>query len=369
MKEDFWKELPHFENFDESFETKHYLPFDKSWYLFVADIEGSTIAIKEGRYKDVNLIGALCIVAVLNACKNIEIPFVFGGDGACILVPSSYFELTKEVLLATKKRSLENFNMKLRVGAIQVKDLYKQNISLNVAKQQVSKDYFQALFQGGGMSKADFLIKNNAKYRFEDSDLSYEADFTGLECRWQDIPSSKDETISLLVYAKDIQTYKEVLNYINQHLGKHSQRQPVQESTLSLSFSPTQLYHEANAKYKGFAKYKFLTHIFFMNIIGCILMRFNLKTQDTQWGEYKEQVTLTTDCEKFDDMLRMICSVSKKERLALDTYLNQAYEAKKVCYGIHVSNRALMTCLVFERMGSQVHFIDAADGGLSLIHI
>ena len=47
MSEDFWKELPHFENFDESFDPQYYTPFDDSWYLFIADIQGSTQAIKE----------------------------------------------------------------------------------------------------------------------------------------------------------------------------------------------------------------------------------------------------------------------------------------------------------------------------------
>jgi len=256
--------------------------------------------------------------------------------------------------------------MHLRVGAVQVKELYAQNIALNVAKQKVSKDYYQALFQGGGMSEADHLIKNNQQYRFEDMQTDLDADFSGLECRWQDILSNKDETISLLIYAKEAKVYEDVLTYINQHLGRHEQRQPVQESNLHLSFSPLQLYHEANAKFKGFEKFKFLSNIFLINIFGYFLMKFNLKTQDTQWGKYKEQITLTTDSEKFDDMLRMICSVSKEERVHLEEYLEKAYQNSQVCYGIHVSDRALMTCLIFERMGSQVHFVDAADGGYAM---
>ena len=52
---------------------------------------------------------ALSILAVLNVCKDIEIPFVFGGDGASILVPSTYFTQTKETLLSTKKRSIVHF--------------------------------------------------------------------------------------------------------------------------------------------------------------------------------------------------------------------------------------------------------------------
>ena len=366
MHEDFWKDLPHFQNFDESFNPQNYIPYDPSWYLFIADIQGSTQAIAEGRYKDVNLIGALCIVAVLNVCKKIEIPFVFGGDGASILVPSSYFEETKNALLATKIRSLESFKMKLRVGAVRIGELYKKNISLDVAKHKVSKDYDQALFKGGGMAQADALIKADPRYCFEIPDFLIEADFSGLECRWQDIASSKDETISLLIYAKDNTVYQDALAYIDRHLGRQEQRHPVQSSSLRLSFSFLQLSHEVNAKKRGLRKFPFLLKLFFINILGWLMMRFNLRTEEIQWGDYKGQVCLTTDCEKFDDMLRMVCSVRKKERVALENYLQQAHQKKSLCYGIHISNRALMTCLVFERMGSQVHFVDAADGGYAM---
>jgi hypothetical protein len=84
------------------------------------------------------------------------------------------------------------------------------------------------------------------------------------------------------------------------------------------------------------------------------MLRFTIQTENIQWGRYKNQITLTTDAEKFDDMLRIICSVNKEERVALQEYLEQAYQQKRLCHGIHISNRALMTCLIFERMGSQV---------------
>jgi hypothetical protein len=35
-------------------------------------------------------------------------------------------------------------------------------------------------------------------------------------------------------------------------------------------------------------------------------------------------------------------------------------------YGVHVSRHALMTCLVFDRFGKQVHFVDGANGGYAL---
>jgi hypothetical protein len=35
-------------------------------------------------------------------------------------------------------------------------------------------------------------------------------------------------------------------------------------------------------------------------------------------------------------------------------------------YGLHVSKHALMTCLVFDRFGKQVHFVDGSGGGYAL---
>ena len=35
-----------------------------------------------------------------------------------------------------------------------------------------------------------------------------------------------------------------------------------------------------------------------------------------------------------------------------------------LAYGLHVTDRAHMTCLVFNYSGRHLHFIDGADGGL-----
>ena len=47
-------------------------------------------------------------------------------------------------------------------------------------------------------------------------------------------------------------------------------------------------------------------------------------------------------------------------------YLEKKFQEGRLVYGFHVSDRALMTCLVFDRDGRQVHFVDGADGGYAL---
>jgi len=47
----------------------------------------STQAIRESRYRAVNMAGAAVIAAAKNALDGRDFPYVFGGDGATFAVP------------------------------------------------------------------------------------------------------------------------------------------------------------------------------------------------------------------------------------------------------------------------------------------
>ncbi|MBD0300821.1 MAG: DUF3095 family protein, partial [Tolypothrix sp. T3-bin4] len=78
----FYARLPVSRRFIELTNSRNFKSVPRDWYILISDIVGSTKAIETGRYKDVNLLGACSIIAVLNIAGEIEIPFVFGGDGA-----------------------------------------------------------------------------------------------------------------------------------------------------------------------------------------------------------------------------------------------------------------------------------------------
>lgn len=84
------------------------------------------------------------------------------------------------------------------------------------------------------------------------------------------------------------------------------------------------------------------------------------------WGTYKTIVTETTDYRKFDDILRMVIAGNPQQSRKLEQFLEKKYQDGRLVYGLHRTDRALMTCLVFERDGRQVHFVDGADGGYAL---
>ena len=83
----FYSDLPDFDEFFEVANPARYQPLPGDWQVVIADIRGSTQAIEEGRYKDVNMIGAACITSVLNVTEPHQVPYVFGGDGATLAVP------------------------------------------------------------------------------------------------------------------------------------------------------------------------------------------------------------------------------------------------------------------------------------------
>jgi hypothetical protein len=83
----FYRDLPVLQSFAETIETSRHTQVPGDWWIVVADVVGSTKAIEEGAYKKVNTVGVACIAAVVNVDRSVEMPFVFGGDGATFAVP------------------------------------------------------------------------------------------------------------------------------------------------------------------------------------------------------------------------------------------------------------------------------------------
>ncbi|HHP7243405.1 MAG TPA: DUF3095 domain-containing protein [Elainellaceae cyanobacterium] len=357
-------------------DPQSFVSVPNSWYIVITDVVGSTQAIAEGRYKDINMLGACSIVSMLNLNRDIELPFVFGGDGASILIPPSLFEAAQETLLANQHMAWSRFKLQLRIGTIPVSTIVEKGYSLKIAKLKVSDHYYQAMFRGGGLTYATEIVKEHGisgGFRLQHPHHPHRADFSGLECRWQDIQAAHDEVVSLHVMAiahsrwAD-QTYRDVLSTIQRIYGTSENFHPLASQHLHLTFNPHQLSTEVNIRtgsQGALKRFTYLCQIWLENLLGAIFMRFKLALGDTDWGAYPTCVAAATDYQKFDDTLRMIISGNSSQSQQLSHYLDERYRSGELVYGLHVSDRVLMTCLVFERNGRQVHFIDGADGGLT----
>ncbi len=375
MNNHFFRDLPHLQTFDEitNPEVFHHVPDD--WYVVLSDVVGSRLAIQQGKYKEVNTIGASCIVATINALDDLQVPYVFGGDGASICIPPEHLNTVKNAFLGTKKMAETVFNLDLRVGAIPIATIREHGSDVLVAKVKLSEFHQQAVFAGGGLSYADKLLKEEGtSYLIDLTDDSIEADFTGLECRWDRVSQDGKLVISLLIKCtsselNSVKEYRKIIQNVEQIV---SSEHPITEESLKFSFNPSWLKNEFKTRTftkNTFDQLLYILDLYYRIVIGKILMAFNIKTNNFEWGNYKPELVMNSDYKKFDDMLRVVLSCTKEEKEALIHYLEELEAEQSFQYGIHISEAALVTCMIKEYSGLHFHFVDGDDGGYAMAAI
>src|SRR5262245_23693571 len=117
---DFYADVPVFRDFTRVMEPGLYRALPADWLIGTADVVQSTQAIRDNRYKAVNMAGAAVIAAVANALEGRDFPFVFGGDGASFAVPAEAGMLARAALAATATWAREELDLTLRTGLVPV---------------------------------------------------------------------------------------------------------------------------------------------------------------------------------------------------------------------------------------------------------
>ena len=383
--QDFYAGLPVLGSFDEVTDIANFLPLPLDWQVATCDVRNSTQAVQAGNYKHVNTVGASAVTAMLNCAGALEIPFIFEGDGSAFCVPPELLEDAKAALLKTQEMAKSSFGLELRVATLPVATIRAAGHEILVARVRVSENYVQAAFAGGGMAYADRYMKDPktaALCEVKPGSVAARGSLEGLECRWQDIPSRHGETVSVMVRALAADTweatalYKEVIAKVHEIYGTDEACHPLTPPLLSLvpTLSARQLGNEVGVRAYGrgafgrssFGRWLYLLRARWFVVLGWFLMTFGLKTRETDWSRYKETLYRNTDVRKFNDIYRQILAGKPAQREALDAWLAERYANRQLVYGLHVTDRAHMTCLVFNYSGKHLHFIDGADGGLFL---
>ena len=122
----FYAVIPPIERITDITDLDHYYDVPADWHIALTDVKGSTKAIEGGRYKDVNAVAAASITSLLNAAGREDIPFLFGGDGATVLIPEAVLPAARDALIGTQRLAKEQFNLELRVGIVPVSDVLRE---------------------------------------------------------------------------------------------------------------------------------------------------------------------------------------------------------------------------------------------------
>ncbi len=366
--EDFYSRLVSFSRFAEIAEDRHYAAVPEDWIVIVADVKGSTEAAEQGRYRDVNTIGAASIACCANVLKDLEFPFVFGGDGATLLIPPHLLEPVSRELSALRKLAAEQFGLTLRVGAVPVKEVFSDTFRIEVAKFELIFGKCVAIFRGGGLAEAERRVKEaTGRYAIPPAACP-EPNLGGLSCRWQDIPNQNGLVLSLMVLAtgpEESRVYSEFLAFLDDVFGGDIQvANPVDAANMAYK-SVAQCFRDER-RYHARLSFSFLYRLTEI-LVAVLIFKLRIPPGFFDARHYAKMMRRHSDYRKFDDMLRMILDCSASQLEAIQLYLKAAHQRGELYYGMHSSASALMTCYVQDVSdGKHIHFVDGGSGGYTM---
>ena len=369
--DDFFATLPPMTRFIEVTDPSRYVELPRDWQLMVTDVRGSTGAIEQGRYKEVNMLGAASVAAALNASR-VELPYVFGGDGVTLLVPDSERAKVAAALRGLAEQAVALFGLELRVGSVPVEALAADGHAVRLGRFEAAPDVSLTMLWGDGIAEAEARVKSPATAaRYALAEAPAAPDLTGLECRWKPVPSRNGRIVSLLVVAlspapeAQAALYAELVTHLDALAGDAGLA-PVSVERLELARSrgamepETRLFTRATggARHLLYGLRGVLRDGFVQAIRRAGLWRGIV--------DYTRSIPARTDFRKFDGVLRMVIDLSEAQLEALRDYLEAQRSAGRLAFGTHSSSHALITCLIRDLRTRHVHFVDGSDGGYAL---
>lgn len=338
----------------------------EDWYAIAADITNSTLAINNGKHNQVNLVATGSVIAILNLAysKNINIPFFFGGDGATMLIPKELLESSMAALNQHRINTLQNFGFELKIGSVSIKEIYENNISLEISKVQISDVLNIPVVLGNGLQYAESKIKDDfstAENEFKTPDI---LNLDGMECKWDKInpPESNQEVVSLIVIAckneDPSKIFSEVLKNIDTIYGALHRRKPISVKRLKLKASLKKLNDEMRTKLGKYDGYYLLK-----NWITTTFGKYYLKNT-TSGKNYLQKLVELTDTLTIDGRINTVITGTTQQRESLKSYLDHLEKKGQIKYGLHVSKQSVMSCYVRDmKKDDHIHFVDGAGGG------
>lgn len=372
----FYAELPPVRRFADTLDPRAFADVPGDWILLLTDVKGSTRAIEAGRYKEVNTAGALSVMALANRLGHMDFPFFFGGDGMTCLLPGEHRAVAEEALRGTVRRVKDALGLELRAGIVPVAEVLEAGRSLRLARWIVSPRYTQAVLVGDGLAWAEARLKEEGSPCLVDPpDAGVpEPDLEGYTCRWQDYRSPLGETVALIVrFLEDPATGgpARLLGDLLRRVGPEDRCHPLREEATRSAWSARDLGVEAavtTGTSRGFRHLQEVGWIRLQVLLVALARAFRLPLT---WGPFRLADTarnnvISSDHRKIDLTLKMVVTLTPADRRDLEGWLQARRDAGLLRYGLHVSDRATLTCLMHLGSGQEVHFVDAADGGYAL---
>lgn len=369
----FYRDLAPFRDFVEgATDDSFYAPVPDDWFVAVADVVSSTGAVKSGRYAEVNYLGAACIVAAANAVPELNLPSVFGGDGATLVIPPEALAGVSSALLATKRWGESSFGLDLRVGVISMNDLKRHGASLLVAKMEFSPANDMAMFRGNALDLADKLVKegdDGKSFELTERGAVERPDLTTLSCRWEPLLSENGTMLCILATAcsssirDSDKVYANLLAQIDAIVGLNEvASSPIKLSNTRFQFPSWGIVREAKSR-PGLLWLN-LVRVTAIHLFIYVVDRFHINVGKFDPAQYRRELTVNADFRKLKGSLSLVVDCNDEQTRRIEALLQSQHEAGRIFFGTHRASHAIMTCVVPSATDHEhVHFIDGGDGG------
>lgn len=369
----YFESLPLCASFADAFDAGNYRDAPDDWIVVATDVVGSTRAIDSGRYKDVTVAGAIGLTAVANLVGSLRFPFFFGGDGMVFLLPGTLKERVLDVLADTRNTVRAVAGLELRAGVVDVVDLRRMGHELCVGRVRISDRYHQAVARGTALTVVDDMLKGRlyGPIRMAPDSGGQRADFRGFTCRWQDIPSERGRTMSLII-AEGPDAKPDALGEAQRRLIRLLDDEALAHPLTVSAQVARAAASDSEARYRSRGRgLRLMLHRIRIAIevaaVRCLIWSgVPLRVQGKTLARVREDNVLNSDVRKMDGTLKMVLSLTGDEHDRIIAELADLRRTRGIVYGYHVSDRALMTCLIHVNHEDEVHFVDAADGGYAL---
>jgi hypothetical protein len=364
----FYDRIPVFRGFPRLMDETLYRPLPQDWVIGTADVVASTSAIRDNRYKAVNMAGASVIAAIANSLGR-EFPFVFGGDGASFAVPSGWANQARKALAATVCWVREELSLEMRGAMVPMQSVRENGFDVRIARFGPSENVSYAMFAGGGLAWAETAMKQG-QFAVPPAEPGTRPDLTGLSCRFEEMPAVHGLILALLVAPgerADTASFRRVVDDLLL-LVEDEGHAPVPAGAPKFGWPPQGVEIEAHISRRlGESIAIRRAAVLFKTLLYFLILRFRLRVGKFVPAVYLRQVVENSDFRKFDDALRMIIDCTPRLADEIERRLTVAARKGIVRFGMHRQQAAMMTCFTpSPTSANHVHFVDGASGGYAL---
>lgn len=341
-----------------------YAPVPKNWHIAVTDVVGSRKASAAGRYKAVNIAGVAVIAAAMNALDGARFPFVFGGDGAALLVAPEHLAAVEQVMREVSAWVRRDLALELRTAIVPLARVQADGYDVKVASYRVSEDVSNYAFCGGGTTHAEALMKSG-EYRIDADDDAPPPNLEGLSCRWTPVDKAGHRIVSVIVEARDAHSLvpaRITMALLDLAAANGNQGSPMPLDGPGFRWPPAGLDLEARAAHGTHNLLAEKLKISGITFIAWVLDRTKMPLGAFDPVRYRVKTSANTDYRKIHDGLRMTLCLTPDQVGAMRRILEA--ESATIRFGLCEQDQAVLTCFVPSIYSdTHYHFLDGTGGG------